>query len=93
MKKKKDEGTRLFSKELVDTLEPFGNMSCEEALESEDFMRALCRHGGMSDEKFDEIAAQSRQRDMTQEERDAEADEIMAKVEEMMGYYVSRKKQ
>jgi len=90
MKEKKDEGTRLFSKALSDTLEPFGSMSCAQALESEDFMRALCRHGGMSDEKFNEIVAESHQMGGTQEERDAEADKIMAEVEAMICDFVSR---
>jgi len=89
MKKKKNEGTRLFSKALSDTLEPFGSMSCAEALESEYFMRTLCRHGGMSDEKFDEILDESRQKGVTQEERDAEADKIMAEVEAMICDFVS----
>ena len=45
----------LFSKELRDALQPFAKMDVRECVKSVDFMKALCKHAGMSDDKFDEI--------------------------------------
>jgi hypothetical protein len=55
MKNKFDEDKYLFPKELRDTLKPFGHMTAKECIESVDFMKTLCLHAGMSEEKFNEI--------------------------------------
>lgn len=45
----------LFSKGLRDALSSFGDMDVRDAVKSPAFLKALCNHAGMSDEKFDEI--------------------------------------
>ncbi len=45
----------LFSKELRDKLQPFSQMDVRDCLANEDFLRTLCKHAGMSDERFNEI--------------------------------------
>lgn len=45
----------LFSPELKSALAEFKDMDVRECVSSVDFMRALCRHAGMSDERFEEI--------------------------------------
>ncbi len=57
MKKKKDseKDDFIFSPELRKELSGFGDMDVKDCLRSEDFMRTLCKFGGMSDEEFDKI--------------------------------------
>lgn len=50
-----EEEKYLFSKELRDAMQPFSKMDARECIKSVDFMKALCKHAGMSDEVFDEI--------------------------------------
>lgn len=45
----------LFSQELKDALSPFKKMNVKDCVQSVDFWKALCKHAGMSDEKFEEI--------------------------------------
>lgn len=45
----------LFSQGLRDVLSGFGDMDVRECVKSHAFLKALCKHAGMSDEKFDEI--------------------------------------
>ncbi len=86
MSEKKQEEKFLFSEKLRNTMAPFKDMSCAEALQSESFMRALCKHGGMADEKFEEIKRDCREKkkNMTQEEIEEETDQTLAEVEKKM---------
>ena len=45
----------LFSPEMKEALSPFKDMDVRECVKSVDFMKALCKHAGMSDEQFNEI--------------------------------------
>lgn len=49
------EDGHIFSKSLRETLEPFSKMDVRDCIKSADFMKALCKHAGMSDEEFQEI--------------------------------------
>lgn len=45
----------LFSKELRDRMEKFGDMDVVEALKNPGFWKELCDHAGMTEEEFENI--------------------------------------
>lgn len=57
------EDGHLFSKGLRDALEPFKEMNAGDCIRSPDFMKALCKHAGMTDEQFEDILNNAKEPD------------------------------